>query len=387
MKKSILLGSLLTVTVGAAQAQKVETPIAIGVSVAQTGNVALLGQEQVIGARFAEKFLNARGGINGTPFKLVFQDAGGDENTSINAFQNLINKDKVVGIVGPTLSQQAFAADPIAERAKVPVVGPSNTAKGIPQIGNFIARVSAPIAVVAPNAVKQALKINPNIKKVAVLYAQNDAFSVSETGTFQETAKAQGLTVATVQKFQTTDTDFTTQVTAVLNEKVDLVIISGLAADGGNLVKQLRQLGYKGLIVGGNGLNTSNMFPVCQKLCDGVIIAQAYSPAQGSAANQVFVKAYRDQYKKDPPQFAAQAYAGVQVFVEALKIIDRKKKLSTWELDDLRVELNKQLLLGKYNTPLGALSFDKEGEVNQKEFYVAQIRMKDAKNGSFVYLK
>lgn len=387
MKRSILLGSLLTVTVGAAQAQKVETPIAIGVSVAQTGNVALLGQEQVIGARFAEKFLNARGGINGTPFKLVFQDAGGDENTSINAFQNLINKDKVVGIVGPTLSQQAFAADPIAERAKVPVLGPSNTAKGIPQIGNFIARVSAPIAVVAPNAVKQALKINPNIKKVAVLYAQNDAFSVSETGTFQETAKAQGLTVATVQKFQTTDTDFTTQVTAVLNEKVDLVIISGLAADGGNLVKQLRQLGYKGLIVGGNGLNTSNMFPVCQKLCDGVIIAQAYSPAQGSAANQVFVKAYRDQYKKDPPQFAAQAYAGVQVFVEALKIIDRKKKLSTWELDDLRVELNKQLLLGKYNTPLGALSFDKEGEVNQKEFYVAQIRMKDAKNGSFVYLK
>ncbi|MFC3861337.1 ABC transporter substrate-binding protein [Deinococcus antarcticus] len=387
MKKSILLGSLLTVTVGAAQAQKVETPIAIGVSVAQTGNVALLGQEQVIGARFAEKFLNARGGINGTPFKLVFQDAGGDENTSINAFQNLINKDKVVGIVGPTLSQQAFAADPIAERAKVPVLGPSNTAKGIPQIGNFIARVSAPIAVVAPNAVKQALKINPNIKKVAVLYAQNDAFSVSETGTFQETAKAQGLTVATVQKFQTTDTDFTTQVTAVLNEKVDLVIISGLAADGGNLVKQLRQLGYKGLIVGGNGLNTSNMFPVCQKLCDGVIIAQAYSPAQGSAANQVFVKAYRDQYKKDPPQFAAQAYAGVQVFVEALKVIDRKKKLSTWELDDLRVELNKQLLLGKYNTPLGALSFDKEGEVNQKEFYVAQIRMKDAKNGSFVYLK
>ncbi|WP_135227812.1 ABC transporter substrate-binding protein [Deinococcus fonticola] len=387
MQKGILFGSLLTLALGVAQAQKVDTPVAIGVSVAQTGNVALLGQEQVIGAKFAEKFLNARGGINGTPFKLVFQDAGGDENTSINAFQNLINKDKVVGIVGPTLSQQAFAADPIAERAKVPVVGPSNTAKGIPQIGNFIARVSAPISVVAPNAVRQAVKINPNIKKAAVLYAQNDAFSVSETGTFQETVKKQGIDLATVQKFQTTDTDFTTQVTAVLNANVELVIISGLAADGGNLVKQLRQLGYKGLIVGGNGLNTSNMFPVCQKLCDGVIIAQAYSPAQPSAANQVFVKAYREQYKKDPPQFAAQTYAGVQVMVEALKAIDRKKKISTWDLDDLRVELNKQLLLGKYNTPLGAISFDKEGEVNQKDFYVAQIKMKDAKNGSFVYLK
>ncbi|MEW6421993.1 MAG: ABC transporter substrate-binding protein, partial [Deinococcota bacterium] len=181
--------------------------------------------------------------------------------------------------------------------------------------------------------------------------------------------------------------DFTTQVTAVLNSGADLVIISGLAADGGNLVKQLRQLGYKGLIVGGNGLNTSNIFPVCQQYCDGVIIAQAYSPAQPGAANQLFVKEYRTQYKKDPPQFAAQAYAGVQVIADALKVLDRQKKLSQWDLNDLRTALNKQILAGKYNTPLGEVRFDKEGEVLQKDFYVAQIKMKDAKNGSFVYLK
>ena len=126
---------------------------------------------------------------------------------------------------------------------------------------------------------------------------------------------------------------------------------------------------------------------MCQKYCDGVIIAQAYSPAQPSAANQVFVKEYKAQYKKDPPQFAAQAYTGVQVFVDALKVIDRKKKIGEWNLADLRIELNKQVLAGKYNTPLGAISFDKEGEVNQKDFYVAQIKMQDAKNGSFVFLK
>lgn len=380
---AVLTAGLLTL----AHAQKVASPVPIGVGIARTGNVALLGQEQVIGAQLAEKIINSRGGINGTPIRVVLQDTGGDENGAINAFQTLINKDRVVGIVGPTLSQQAFAADPIAERAKVPVVGPSNTAKGVPQIGDYIARVSAPVAVVAPNAVRQALRLDPKIKKVAVLYAQNDAFSVSETGTFQETAKAQGLDVTTVQRFQTTDTDFTTQVQAVLNSGAQLAIISGLAADGGNLVKQLRQLGYKGLIVGGNGLNTSNMFPVCQKLCDGVIIAQAYSPAEPNSINQLFVKQYRAQYKKDPPQFAAQAYAGVQVMVEALKVIDKKKKLSTWELPALRAELNKQILAGKYNTPLGQISFDKDGEVVQKNFYVAQIRMKDAKNGSFVYLK
>ncbi|WP_291423995.1 ABC transporter substrate-binding protein, partial [Deinococcus sp.] len=193
MKQAKLFAAALTAAlVGFAGAQKVDTPIQIGIAVAQTSNVSLFGQEQLIGARAAEKFLNGRGGIGGTPFKLVFQDAAGDENSAINAFQNLINKDHVVAIVGPTLSQQAFAADPIADRAKVPVLGPSNTAKGIPQIGEYIARVSAPVSVVAPAAIKQALKLDPKIKKVAVLYAQNDAFSVSETGTFQQTAKDQG---------------------------------------------------------------------------------------------------------------------------------------------------------------------------------------------------
>ncbi|MEB3336951.1 MAG: ABC transporter substrate-binding protein [Leptolyngbyaceae bacterium] len=355
---------------------------------AQTSNVALLGQEQVIGSKIAEKYFNEQGGINGTPIQLVLQDTAGDEAGAINAFQTLISKNNVVGIVGPTLSQQAFGASPIADRAKVPVLGPSNTAKGIPQIGEYVARVSAPVAVVAPNSVKAALKMNPQIKKVAVFYAQNDAFSKSETETFQETVKSQGLDLVTVQKFQTTDTDFQSQATNAINLKPDLVIISGLAADGGNLIRQLRELGYKGLIIGGNGLNTSNMFPVCKAFCDGILIAQAYSPELVSDINTAFRTAYRDQYKKEPPQFSAQAFTAVQVYVEALKALDSKTKVNTLAIPQLRTELNQQLLKGTYNTPLGEISFTPEGEIVQKEFYVAQIKMDpDGSNGKFTFLK
>lgn len=363
------------------------TAIPIGIGVAQTSNVALLGQEQVAGAKIAEKYFNDKGGIGGTPIRLVFQDTSGDENGAINAFQTLINQ-KVVGIVGPTLSQQAFSADPIADRAKVPVLAPSNTAKGIPQIGDYVARVSAPVAVVAPNAVKAALKQNPNIKKVAVFFAQNDAFSKSETGTFQETVKDLGLELVTVQKFQTTDTDFQSQATNAINLNPDLIIISGLAADGGNLIKQLRELGYKGIIIGGNGLNTSNLFTVCKTLCDGVLIAQAYSPEHANEINKAFREAYISQYKKEPPQFSAQAFAGVQVFVEALKEVNTQSKIAQKPLPELRTQLNQQILKGKYDTPLGEIAFTPEGEIIQKDFYVAQIKMDaDGNNGKFVYLK
>lgn len=392
MRKSVVLSLLLTLCVGIAHAENVTSPIRIGIGVAQTSNVALLGEEEVVGAKLAEKYFNSKGGVNGTPIKLVYQDTGGDEAGAINSFQTLINRDKVVGIVGPTLSQQAFSADPVADRAKVPVIGPSNTAKGIPQIGEYVGRVSAPVAIVAPNALKQALKENPNIKKVAVLYAQNDAFNTSESGTFQETVKKMGLQIATLQKFQTTDTDFTSQVTAVLGAKVDLAIISGLSADGGNLVKQLRQLGYKGPIIGGNGLNTVNIFPVCGQYCDGIIIAQAYSPSADpkNAINAAMAADYRATYKKEPPQFTAQTFTAVQVFVEGLKKVEAatKKKITQLDLAQVRQELNKQIRTGSYMTPLGKISLDKEGELHQENFYVAKIKMDaNGKTGKYIYLK
>ena len=392
MRQKILSALLLSLCAATAQAQKVPSPIRIGVALAQTSNVALLGEEEVTGAKIAEKYFNAKGGVNGTLIQLVFQDTGGDEAGAINAFQNLMNRDKVVGIVGPTLSQQAFSADPIANRAGVPVIAPSNTAKGIPQIGEYICRVSAPIATVAPNAVRQALKENPGIKKVAVMYAQNDAFSTSESGTFQETVKAMGLQITTLQKFQTTDTDFTSQVTAVLAARVDLAIISGLSADGGNLVKQLRQLGYKGPIIGGNGLNTVNIFPVAGEYCDGILIAQAYSPSADpkNAINAAMAADHKATYKKDPPQFTAQTFTAVQVFVEALRKVEAatKQKITQLDLTRVRQELNKQIRTGSYMTPLGKISIDQGGELNQENFYVAKVKMDPGgKTGHYIYVK
>jgi branched-chain amino acid transport system substrate-binding protein len=390
MTRAVAIVALLFAFAVPAMAEPVASPIPIGVAVATTSNVALFGEEQVNGAKIAEAYFNAQGGVNGTPIKLVIQDTAGDEAGAVNAFQSLITA-KVTAIIGPTLSQQAFAADPIAERAKVPVIAPSNTAKGIPQIGEFISRISAPMTVVAPNSLKKALAINPGIKKVAVLFAQNDAFSTSETTVFQEAIKGVNLETVSVQKFQTTDTDFTTQVTAVLGANADLVVISGLAADSGNLVKQLRQLGYKGLIVGGNGLNSPNMFPVCGPLCEGILVAQAYSPQAEFPVNKEFAKKFEEAYKKAPAQFSAQAFASVQVIVEALKKAEKDagKKITGMELADARAALNKALLSGmSFATPMGEISLDPEGEVIQKQFYVSNIKMNpDGKTGTFELTK
>lgn len=173
----------------------------------------------------------------------------------------------------------------------------------------------------------------------------------------------------------------------VINLGVDLVVVLVLVVDGGNIVKQLWQFGYKGLIVGGNGFNIVNVFLVCQKDCDGVLVVQVYSFIQKSVVNQKFVSEYCKFYKKDLFQFVVQVYVGIQVFVDVLKVIDKKKKFSIWDFVVLCIELNKQVLVGQYDMLLGELCFDKDGEVNQKEFFVVCIKMKDVKNGFFVFGK
>ena len=366
-------------------------PVKLGVALGQTGaTTANLAQDQTIGVKLAEKYINDNGGINGRPLKLVIQDTGSDEAGAINAFNTLINSDKVVGIVGPTLSQQAFAADPIADKAKVPVLAPSNTAANIPQIGDYVARVSAGVATYAGNAVKYAASLQPTGKAV-VFFAQDDAFSRSETGVFQTAAKNLGIDVLTPQAFNAADTDFTTQTAFVLKNRPDMVIISGLAPSG-NLVKQLRDLGYGGTIVGGNGLNVVQTFSVCKAQCDGLIVAQAYSPEiPATGINADWRKIFKAEQKREPGQIASQAFTAVQVFAEALKVTEKAGKLDG-PLETARVELNRNILAGKYSTPLGDISFDSVGEILQKNFYVAQIKMVrgdtgDVFSGKFTYVK
>ena len=78
----------------------------------------------------------------------------------------------------------------------------------------------------------------------------------------------------------------------------------------------------------------------------------------------------------------------MQVFVEALRTLDKTTKLSTLALPQLRTQLNDTLLVGKYQTPLGDISFTPEGEIVQAKFFVAQIKMEaDGNSGKFTFIQ
>jgi branched-chain amino acid transport system substrate-binding protein len=360
----------------------------LGAGIALTGNAGLLGQDARTGLELARQQFAGQA----PKLELQLEDTGSDEAGATVAFRRLINA-KPVAILGPSLSQQGFAVMPMADRAQIPVIGVSTTAAGIPQIGPFVARVASPVTVIAPRSLAKAVQLHPGIRRVAVFFAQDDVFCTSETQIFQRAIRSKGLELVAVQRTSVHDTDFHIPITNVLRSRPQLVVISALVSDGGNLVRQLRELGYSGPIVAGNGLNTPNIYPVCQQHCDGLLITQAYNPSLANASNRSLLAAFRKGRPADavPPQVTAQAYAAYQVVHEALATLKgtlpQGTTLTGLPLPELRQRLLKTLLAGTYQTPLGELRFTPEGEVLQRNFSVARVSMAaDGRNGRFVLL-
>ena len=372
--------------------------LTLGAVIALTGNANLYGQDQRLGIILAEEwFQGLPRPISGEAphphpqrlrLRLRLEDGGSDEATAIAAFNLLINQG-ALALIGPTLSQQAFAADPIAQRLGVPVVAPSNTAQGIPQIGRFISRVSAQSSVIAPLSLGEALRRDPTVRRVAVFYAHDDAYSTAETAIFLKALARRNLTPVTVQRTQLADNDFQNPITAALQLNPQLVVISVQAVAGGNLIRQLRELGYRGQIVVGNGLNTPNIFPICQRWCDGILIAQAYSPELDTPINRTFLRLHeRAKPQQQPSQITAQAFTAYQVLAEAIARLQQRGGLKAATLGQARSRLMEELLSGSYDTPLGPIRFRPDGEVIQGRFYVAEVRMQpDGRRGRFTLVR
>src|SRR6267143_7049001 len=135
----------------------------------------------------------------GVKLSVLIEDDASTKEQGITVFQKFINRDKVSAIIGPTLSNTASAADPLAQQAKVPVLGISNTAAtGITDIGNYIWRDSLTEAQVIPGAFKKA-KEKLGFKTAGVLYGNDDVFTKAGYDVMRKTLPDLGIKVLDTQ--------------------------------------------------------------------------------------------------------------------------------------------------------------------------------------------
>jgi branched-chain amino acid transport system substrate-binding protein len=296
-------------------AARADAPVPVGAVEILSGPNAAYGTAIKAGLDLALDAVNARGG---RPLALTVEDSGGTKDGAINAARKLIGRDKVVAIIGPTLSNEMFAMGPVTNGRGMPTIGTSTTAKGITDIGPFIFRTALPEADVVPVTLAKAAQ--RGVRTIALLYANDDAFSKSGFDVMQAAADQAGFKTLAVESFGSKDTDFSAQLTKIRALKPDGVGISALVEPVSGVLLQARQLGFgnETLFIGGNGANSPKLGQIAGAAADGLLVGSPWFIAKPDPANQAFVADFRKRYGHDPDQFAAQAYDTLCILAEAI---------------------------------------------------------------------
>lgn len=322
----------------------------VGVISYLSGPGAAYGEAITNGLNLALDEINEKGDVK---IELVVEDSAGKQDQALTVGQKLMSSDDILAIIGPTLSTEMNVVGPEADINGIPIIGTSTTAAGIPQIGDYVFRNSIPESLAIPAALEKAVD-KYGVKKVAILYGNDDLFTQSGFDTMKKVAEEMKLEIVTIETFQKGQSDYNAQLTKIKDLNPDLILASALYNEGAVIMDQARKMGIDVPFVGGNGFNSPEVISIAGKASEGLIVATPWFGEKPNQKVQDFVKKYEEKYSKKPDQFAAQAYDALYIVAEALKNAGESDR------DALRDALAE---IKDLDGILGKFSFDKDGDV------------------------
>lgn len=286
----------------------------IGFTAALTGGAAAYGKSEEEGVRLAVEEINKKGDF---PIDLLVEDTKAVPADSMNATKKLI-QEKVSMIIGPMTSNEAKAAGPIIQNAKVPSLEISVTAENITDIGDCIFRNSVPESKNIPQTVKKTHKLL-GYKTAAILYAHDNEQHVTAQKYFQKTMEEEGVQVIDVETFGSKDSEYSAQLTNIQHKAPDVIVVCSYYQEGSRILKKMREMGMDQQVLGDNGFVSPELGKMAGAAADNVYVSSMWSADRKDEKVQKFVENYTKAYGRAPDQFAASAYDGVYMAMDAMQ--------------------------------------------------------------------
>ncbi len=277
-------------------------PVKLGLYLPMTGTAAAMGQMVWEGVQLARQL---KPQVLGQPVELILVDTRSDKIDAANAVSRLIEKEKVVALLGEVISSDTLAGVPIAERAGVPNITPTATNPLVTQGRRFAFRacfVDDLQGRVAARFAREHLKAN----RAAVLIDQAQDYCVGLANFFMEEFKHRGGQIVAISYIQTGDQDFTAQLASFKGKKPDLIYAPNYYAENALLARQLQDLGMTTPILSGDGAQVPELLSLGGQAVEGMYFT-AHFHRQGATTPlaRSYRKAYEDLYHKDLDAFSA----------------------------------------------------------------------------------
>jgi len=298
---------------------KNQDSIKIGQFASLTGSEATFGISSDNGIKLAVEEINSSGGVLGKQIQLITEDNQGKPNETMTVVQKLINRDKVVGIIGEVASSRSKAAAPLCQQNKIPMISQASTNPEVTAIGDYIFRVCFIDPFQATVMSKFALG-SMKVKKVALLIDQRNAYSTGLAENFKKTFVEMGGEIVEEQKYSSGDKDFKAQLTAIKYKNPEAIFIPGYYTDVGLIAIQAREIGLTVPLFGGDGWESDKLTEGKAKdALEGCFFSTHISTEDPNPLIQNFIKKYRDKYKIEPDAYSFLGYDAIMLMADAIK--------------------------------------------------------------------
>lgn len=345
---------------GPVQAQTIK----IGINAELTGDIPKVGEGTKFAAQMWLEDVKAAGGITvgkkKYPVELVLEDNESKAESAVKAATKMITEDGVLMIVGPQASKQAVPAGGIANNYRTPMISPWSTnpdaTKGRPYVFRacFLDPFQGPVLA---NFISEEFKF----KKAAVLY---DVASDYPKGLAEFFKKAwEGLhgpgSVVAYESFTTKDTDFSSQLTKIINSGAQVLFTPQYYNEVALIVQQAHQLGWKKPIVGSDSWGSAETVNLCGKDCYGLFFSTHYAAAGATGPTKAFIDRYKAKHGYVPDDVAALTWDAMQLVQKAIQDTggltgDLKK-----DRDNVRAAMSK---IKKFKGITGEMTFSGTGD-------------------------
>ncbi len=320
------LAAALTLALFSLAASAAE-PIKIGVDGPFTGGSSSMGVSMRDGVRLAVTEINKAGGVLGRQIQLVERDDEAKNERGVQIAQELINRERVVALVGYINTGVALASERFFQDAKIPVM--NNVATGTivthqfdDQPENYVFRNAAPDVIQSPMIVEEAV-VRRGFKKVAIL-ADSTNYGQLGRQDLEKALAAKGIKPVAEEKFNIGDVDMTAQLLKAKEAGAQVVLTYGIGPELAQIANGMTKLGWKVPMIGSWTLSMANFIDNAGPGGEGARMPQTFIQEGTTPKRKAFIDAYLTTFKPknnriDSPVSAAQGYDSVYLLAAAIK--------------------------------------------------------------------
>lgn len=317
--RSLVVFAIFPCLIGSIPPAGAHEPLKIGVYLPMTGSVAAYGDMEWAGIQVA---WSMEPEALGKKVELLLVDTKSDKIEAANAVTMLIERDKVVGILGEAISGNTMAGNHISELARVPSVSPSATSPLVNQGKKFAFRacfIDPFQGEVAARFARSHLKADT----AALIIDNSQDYSVGLGSFFAKQFTKEGGKIVSTAYIQTGDQDFSAQLSAVQTANPEILYAPNYYTETALLAKQARDLGIRVPILTGDGAHSDTLIHIGGSAVEDMFLTgHFHRDAAASPRAKEFIVRFTERYKKDPDAFAALGGDAYFLLIDAVRRAD-----------------------------------------------------------------